>query len=196
MENYSTETLSFLSSINLIYNINKEDLRRMEVLYILHENYNKLDTIINNTTPPNPESLLEHSRTCSNNYKIGRSMCYSKYNKFCEKLDNFKKKYEKLSKTAESKGDQYTNNFIKLTDNDNSNIISTTLIGSAAGLIPLLGILYKFTPVGQMFKSPQMKLSNAHSNSIDQIRRTSLLEYENDQLNLNQQKYNIKYHPA
>ncbi|KMZ95185.1 hypothetical protein PVMG_05103 [Plasmodium vivax Mauritania I] len=144
MEDHCTETLfPFFNSTNLIYNINEEDLRRMEILYILYKNYNKLDTIINNVTPQEPKSLLEPSRTCSNNYKIGRSMCYGKYNKFCEKLKDFKTKYENLYKTAESKGDQYTNNFKKLTDYENSNIISSTVIGSAAGLIPLFGILYK-----------------------------------------------------
>ncbi|KMZ89586.1 hypothetical protein PVBG_03307 [Plasmodium vivax Brazil I] len=143
MENHCIKTLPFSSQTNFIYNINKEDLGRMEILYILYKNYNKLDTIINNVTPQEPKSLLEPSRTCSNNYKIGRSMCYGKYNKFCEKLKDFKTKYENLYKTAESKGDQYTNNFKKLTDYENSNIISSTVIGSAAGLIPLFGILYK-----------------------------------------------------
>ncbi|KNA02421.1 hypothetical protein PVNG_05042 [Plasmodium vivax North Korean] len=197
MENYSTETLlPLIYSSNLIYNIDNEHLSRMKVLYILHDNYVKLDTIINKSTPPNPESLLEYSSTCSDNYKRARYLCEDKYRKFCEKLDSFKKNYEELFITAEGKGEQYTNNFKKLTEYDNSNIISTTLIGSAAGLIPLLGILYKFTPIGQVFNSQKRKLPKGHSNNIDEIMKTSLLNYENEQLNFNQEKYNIEYHPA
>ncbi|KNA02168.1 hypothetical protein PVNG_05509 [Plasmodium vivax North Korean] len=144
MEDHCSETLSrFVSSTNLIYNINEEDLSRMEVLYILHDNYNKLDTILKDSTSPQPESLLTPSSTCSYNYSIARYMCYGENNKFCQILEKFKREYEELFNTAKTKGDQYANNFKKLTDYDNSNIISTTLIGSAVGLIPLMGILYK-----------------------------------------------------
>ncbi|KMZ95219.1 hypothetical protein PVMG_05137 [Plasmodium vivax Mauritania I] len=144
MENHCINTLlRFVTLTNLIYNINDEDISRMNVLYILHENYSQLDKIINDSTPPKPESLLELSSTCSDNYIKAKYMCYGNYNKFCEKLKDFKTKYEKLFKTAQRKGNQYTNNFKELTDYDNINIISTTVIGSAVGLIPLLGILYK-----------------------------------------------------
>ncbi|VUZ99935.1 PIR protein [Plasmodium vivax] len=197
MENHCINTLlRFVTSTNLIYNINDEDISRMNVLYILHGNYSQLDKIINDSTPPKPESLLELSSTCSDNYIKAKYMCYGNYNKFCEKLKDFKTKYDNLFKTAESKGEKYTNNFKKLTDYDNINIISTTVIGSAVGLIPLLGILYKFTPIGQIFNSQKRKLHKDHSNNIDEIIKTSLLNYENEQLNLNQDKYNIDYQPT
>ncbi|VVA00327.1 PIR protein [Plasmodium vivax] len=161
MENHCMNTLSrFVSSTNLIYHINEDDLNRMKALYILHNNYN------------------------------------DKYKEYCKQLDKFKTKYEKLFITAKSKGKEFANNFKKITDYDNSNIISTTIIGSAVGLIPLLGILYKFTPMGQMFNSKKWNLSINHDNNIDEIRKTSLLDYENEQLNLKQEKYNIEYHPA
>ncbi|VUZ93222.1 PIR protein [Plasmodium vivax] len=145
MENHCFYTLfPFLNSPNLIYNINEEHLSRMELLYILHENYSKLNTILNINTSAEPKTLLEPSSECSNYYESARY-------KF---------------------------------------------IGSAVGIIPLLGILYKFTPIGQMFKSPQSKLPKGHSNNIDEIMKTSLLNYENEQLNFNQEKYNIEYHPA
>ncbi|KMZ88810.1 hypothetical protein PVBG_05722 [Plasmodium vivax Brazil I] len=196
MESHCTETLSLNYSSNLIYSINHEDLNRMEVLYTLHENYSKLDNILNKGTSQEPELLLKLSGACSDNYIKAKYMCYGNYNKFCEKLDNFKRKYEGLFKTAQSKGNQYTNNFKELTDYDNSNIISTTVIGSAVSLIPLLGILYKFTPIGQIFNSQKRKLHKDHSNNIDEIIKTSLLNYENEQLNLNQDKYNIDYQPT
>ncbi|KMZ76768.1 hypothetical protein PVIIG_05849 [Plasmodium vivax India VII] len=197
MENHCMNTLSSSTySSKLIYDINQEDLNRMKALYILHENYSKLDNILNKGTPQEPESLLEPSRICSYTYKSARYMCNEKYEKFCEKLDKFKIEYDKLHITAKTKGEQFANNLKKLTDYDNSNIISTTLIGSAVGLIPLLGILYKFTPIGQKLKSQKRKLSKGHSNNIDEIIKTSLLNYENDQLNLKQEKYNIEYHPS
>ncbi|KNA01603.1 hypothetical protein PVNG_05968 [Plasmodium vivax North Korean] len=197
IEDHCMNTLSlYISSPILIYNINEEDLSRMKVLYILHENYNKLHSILNNETASEPHLLLPPSSKCSMNYKSANNMCNSKYKKFCEKLKKFKTEYDKLFKIAESKGDDFAKNFIKLTDKENSNIISSTVIGSAVGLIPLFGILYKFTPIGQIFNSHKSKLSKGHSNSIDEIRRTSFLNYENEQLNLNQEKYNIEYHPA
>ncbi|KMZ88665.1 hypothetical protein PVBG_06095 [Plasmodium vivax Brazil I] len=143
MESHCTETLSLNYSSNLIYSINHEDLNRMEVLYTLHENYSKLDNILNKGTSQEPESLMEPSRICSYTYNSASYMCYDNKNKFCQILENFKRKYEELFKTAESKGDGYAKIFKKLTDYDNINIISTTVIGSAVGLIPLLGILYK-----------------------------------------------------
>ncbi|KMZ77188.1 hypothetical protein PVIIG_05704 [Plasmodium vivax India VII] len=190
-------TLSrFVSSTNLIYHINEDDLNRMKALYILHNNYSKLDTILNNSTSPKPELLLEPSDICSYTYSSAKYMCDDKYKEYCKQLDKFKTKYEKLFITAKSKGKEFANNFKKITDYDNSNIISTTIIGSAVGLIPLLGILYKFTPMGQMFNSKKWNLSINHDNNIDEIRKTSLLDYENEQLNLKQEKYNIEYHPA
>ncbi|CAI7721810.1 PIR protein [Plasmodium vivax] len=197
MESHCMNTLSrFVSSTNLIYHINEDDLNRMKALYILHNNYSKLDTILNNSTSPKPELLLEPSDICSYTYSSAKYMCDDKYKEYCKQLDKFKTKYEKLFITAKSKGKEFANNFKKITDYDNSNIISTTIIGSAVGLIPLLGILYKFTPMGQMFNSKKWNLSINHDNNIDEIRKTSLIDYENEQLNLKQEKYNIEYHPA
>ncbi|VUZ99606.1 PIR protein [Plasmodium vivax] len=196
MEDHCSETLSrFVSSTNLIYNINEEDLSRMEVLYILHDNYNKLDTILKDSTSPQPESLFTPSSTCSYNYSIARYMCYGENNKFCQILEKFKREYEELFNTAKTKGDQYANNFKKLTDYDNSNIISTTLIGSAVGLIPLMGILYKFTPMGQMFRSNKGIVNNIISNNDEQMTNISLMEQENEPLRFKQGTYNMKYQP-
>ncbi|KMZ89797.1 hypothetical protein PVMG_06065 [Plasmodium vivax Mauritania I] len=141
--NHCVETFSPSSRFNLEHNINNIDLEKMNKLYNLYQKYHNLNSIFITSALQNPTLLLEPSNQCINEYNLARPMCYDENDKFCEKLRNFKSKYQNLYAQAQAKGTNFSKNFKRLPEEENSNIISSALLGSIFGLIPLFGLLYK-----------------------------------------------------
>ncbi|KMZ96502.1 hypothetical protein PVNG_06399 [Plasmodium vivax North Korean] len=125
-----------------IYNIREEDLKKINLLYGLYENYKKLDKILNPNQQDNPELLLELSSKCCRDYAEANYLCNGEDNKFCKKLQGFKIKYQGLYGKLNGKSSEYSNKFIKLSQCGN-NSMSTALIGTTVGLVPLMVGLYK-----------------------------------------------------
>ncbi|KMZ77310.1 hypothetical protein PVIIG_06118 [Plasmodium vivax India VII] len=152
MEQQCVETLKLNYSSDFIYHIDEEDFQKMKLLYILYENYSILNKLINNSTSEEPKLLLDPSNNCYDNYKKARNMCYDKNNKFCQKLEKFKSKYEALYTILETKDEEFSKNFKRLPEDENSKIISTATIGSVVGLIPLFGVLYRVSKLNIKFR--------------------------------------------
>ncbi|KMZ96406.1 hypothetical protein PVNG_05868 [Plasmodium vivax North Korean] len=136
-------TLTFGFPPDFMYNIREEDLNKMNLLYGLYENYKKLDNILNDSQENNQDLLLEHSNKCCSYYVKANYLCNDENNKFCSELENFKTKYVGLYSKLEGKSLEYSKNFIKLTQCKDTNVISTALMGTTVGLVPLLVGLYK-----------------------------------------------------
>ncbi|CAG9476501.1 unnamed protein product [Plasmodium vivax] len=192
MEPQCSDTLSLIFESNYIYHIVEKDFTKMKLLFSLYTNYSKLNSILSKSTIENPESLLGPSTICSNDYKTASYLCYSEKGKFCEKLDKFKLKYEELYVTLETKEGELSKYFKRLPEDEN-NIISTAVIGSMAGLIPLFGLLYKFTPMGQLFKSKKAELTDAYRDNGGEMEKISLIDQENEHFRFHEGAYNIKY---
>ncbi|KMZ82970.1 hypothetical protein PVIIG_05265 [Plasmodium vivax India VII] len=134
--------------LNLICDINKDDLYKMNILYRLYENYTELNDIIETKLDENKGSLLTLSTACCPDYNEANYICNSgninnNIGTFCDKFNEFKSKYDDLYQKVAQKGDDYSNNFIKLEECPNTKIITTAVTGSIIGLMPLLGVLYK-----------------------------------------------------
>ncbi|SCA83479.1 VIR protein [Plasmodium vivax] len=185
------------TSNNPIYDIEKNELYKMNILYSLYENYSKHDDIIENKFDLYKQSLSTLSTECCPDYIKASYICNedNKKNnpKFCEKLRAFELKYEQLYGKVAKKGSEFSDNFIKLTECHNPKIITTAVTGSIVGLIPLLGVLYKFTPMGQVLRSKIGILNNDISKNDEQMTNISLIEQENEPLRFKQGTYNIKY---
>ncbi|KMZ96105.1 hypothetical protein PVNG_04494 [Plasmodium vivax North Korean] len=176
-----------------IYNIREEDLKKINLLYGLYENYKKLDKILNPNQQDNPELLLELSSKCCRDYAEANYLCNGEDNKFCKKLQGFKIKYQGLYGKLNGKSSEYSNKFIKLSQCGN-NSMSTALIGTTVGLVPLMVGLYKFTPLRQFINSKKGKLTQEYRNNDDQIRNIMLMDHGSEQKSSQQETYNIKYH--
>ncbi|CAI7724129.1 PIR protein [Plasmodium vivax] len=181
----------------LIYDIDKDELNKMNNLFNLYEKYSKLNYIIDNDEGLDKQSLLSVSTECCIDYIKASNICNPDNNninsKFCEKLKNFESEYEKLYKKDGAKGSDFSDNFIRLSECGNTKIMSNKLLGSMVGIIPLFGILYKFTPMGQVLKSKIGILNKDISKNDEEMANISLMEQENDQLRFQKGTYNIKY---
>ncbi|KMZ89811.1 hypothetical protein PVMG_06166 [Plasmodium vivax Mauritania I] len=143
MEGYLWGPLPSYYSSDFAYNIKEEDLNKMNILYNLYKNYSKIQSALQNE-PCKPEDLkLDCSNECFLEYKLHRSRCRGVQNKFCKELETFKTNYENLYEKVEAKGKDCSKFFKRLPENENSNIISISLLGSGLGSISLFGILYK-----------------------------------------------------
>ncbi|VUZ93678.1 PIR protein [Plasmodium vivax] len=177
--------------VSVIYDIKKDDLYKMNILYNLYENYIKLKNIIDTDSRLEKQSLLPHSTACCTDYIEAKYICNGGNNNsstFCKKLRTFESKYEQLYQKFNEKTSEFSDDLIKLSECPNTKIITTAVTGSIIGLIPLFGVLYKFTPMGQVLRSKMGILNND-----DEITNVSLMEQENEQLRLQKGKYNIKY---
>ncbi|CAI7718372.1 Plasmodium vivax Vir protein, putative [Plasmodium vivax] len=180
-----------------INDIDKDDLYKMNILYNLYENYNILNAIDYTNSEQDKRQLLTHSTACCPDYIKASYICNDddedKNPKFCEELETFKSKYHVLYQSVIKKGSDYSDYFMTLSNCPNSKIITTAVTGSIIGLIPLFGVLYKFTPLGQMFRSKKGKLNNYISNNDEDMINMSLMEHENEQIKFQKRTFNIKY---
>ncbi|KMZ96042.1 hypothetical protein PVNG_05980 [Plasmodium vivax North Korean] len=143
LSNHCMHTLRFVSPPSFsIYNIREEDLKKMNLLYGLYENYRKLNDILSGSQHDKAGLLLGPSAKCCSDYAEANYLCNDENNKFCAQLKKFKTKYDGLYNTQIAINPEYTNNFKKLSE-CNNNTVSTAVIGTTVGLVPLLVGLYK-----------------------------------------------------
>ncbi|KMZ76565.1 hypothetical protein PVIIG_06203 [Plasmodium vivax India VII] len=133
--------------VSVIYDIKKDDLYKMNILYNLYENYIKLKNIIDTDSRLEKQSLLPHSTACCTDYIEAKYICNGGNNNnsstFCKKLGTFESKYEQLYQKFNEKTSEFSDDLIKLSECPNTKIITTAVTGSIIGLIPLFGVLYK-----------------------------------------------------
>ncbi|SCA60342.1 Plasmodium vivax Vir protein, putative [Plasmodium vivax] len=182
---------------NLIYDINKDYLNKMNTLYNLYDNYSKLNAIDYAKTDQVKQQLLTLSTASCTHYNKAKYICNEdnrKNNlKFCDKLEAFESKYKDLYQIVDTKPSEISNNFIKLAECPNTKIIASSVIGSIVGLIPLFGVLYKFTPMGQVLRSKMGIINNDINNTEEDMTNISLMEQEKEPLKFQKGIYNIKY---
>ncbi|KMZ88530.1 hypothetical protein PVBG_06135, partial [Plasmodium vivax Brazil I] len=101
-------------SEGLIYDIDKDELNKMNNLFNLYEKYSKINYIIDNEAGLDKQSLLSVSTECCIDYIKASNICNPDNNninsKFCEKLKNFESEYEKLYKKDGAKGSDFSDN--------------------------------------------------------------------------------------
>ncbi|VUZ99740.1 PIR protein [Plasmodium vivax] len=199
IESQFTANTDFNVHIGLIDNINKDDLYKMNILYRLYKIYTDLDDIVDNATNHVKKKLSSLSSACCTDYLVANYMCNGgngdniNPSQFCMQLQKFKKKYEGLYVRVNRNGVEYSNNFIQLTQ-CNNNTVSTALIGTTVGLVPLLVGLYKFTPLRQLMNFKKGKLTQEYRNNEDEMRNIMLMDQGSEHISSQQGTYNIKYH--
>ncbi|CAG9474520.1 Plasmodium vivax Vir protein, putative [Plasmodium vivax] len=196
MEGYLWGPLPSYYSSDFSYNIKSEDLTKMNALYNLYKNYSKLNSALEKKSCKPEDLKLNCSNDCFHEYKLLSYRCIGVQNKFCNQLEIFKSDYEKLYQRVQAKGEDYSKFVKPLPEYDNSNIVSISLLGSGLGSISLFGFLYKFTKLGQIFKSNNRRLTKGYSNNDDELRKISSMNHENEPINFQEEKYNIKYYSA
>ncbi|SCA60105.1 Plasmodium vivax Vir protein, putative [Plasmodium vivax] len=197
LESQITGTGVFGTDLVCIHNINMNDLNKMNILYSLYEKYSKLNDIIKNKFEQHKQSLSTLSTACCLDYIKASYLCNDDNMNnnpiFCKKLDTFKLKHDALHTEVVSKDSEYSDQFIKLSECHNNKIITTAVTGTVVGLIPLLGVLYKFTPMVQVLRSKMGILNNDISKNDEEMIKMSLMDQENEQIPFQKKTYNIKY---
>ncbi|KMZ95065.1 hypothetical protein PVMG_05592 [Plasmodium vivax Mauritania I] len=147
IESQFTGGSEIVLNLSFIYHIDKDELDKMSILYRLYKNYTDLDGILENAANDVKVKSLSLSTACCKDYLEARYICDTSKNnsgsRFCEKLKDFKSKYDQLDGKVNKQGSDFSNYFIKLSECPNNQIITTAVTGSIVGLIPLFGILYK-----------------------------------------------------
>ncbi|CAI7718329.1 PIR protein [Plasmodium vivax] len=193
-ESHCIKDFGVILDADIIYNINKDDLYKMNILYSLYNKYTEIDTILKNTSQVDKQSLLNLSNACCTHYNQASYICNGDNNStFCTKLKSFDLKYEQLYSKLVGQGYDFSDYFTKLSECPNTKIIATAVTGTVVGLIPLVGVLYKFTPMGQMFISKNGILNKDIRNNDEEMINMSLMEQENEALKFQKGTYNIKY---
>ncbi|CAI7718641.1 PIR protein [Plasmodium vivax] len=199
LESQITGPDGFIIDLEFKDDINKDDLNKMNILYRLHKIYTDINGILENDSEDVKKTLSSLSTACCTDYLVANYMCNggngddSNNSQFCIQLKKFKTTYEKLYNTVDGKGPEYSKNFIKLTQ-CNNNIMSTALIGTTVGLVPLLVGLYKFTPIRQFINSKKGKLTQEYRNNDDEMTNAMLMDQQSEYIGSQQGTYNIKYH--
>ncbi|KMZ92298.1 hypothetical protein PVMG_03653 [Plasmodium vivax Mauritania I] len=145
LESHITGIGDHYVNLFFIYDINKDDMYKMNILYSLYEKYIKLKTIIESTLEQKKQ-VLPLSTECCTDFVQAKYICKDDKNNgstFCKKLESFETKYKMLYPKFEAKRSEFSDSLIKLEECSNTKIITTAVTGTVVGLIPLLGVLYK-----------------------------------------------------
>ncbi|SCA83375.1 Plasmodium vivax Vir protein, putative [Plasmodium vivax] len=197
VESHALHNLQYYLTNTLIHDIDKDDLNKMNKLYNLYEKYSKLNAVIDNKLYLDKESFLSLSIACCTDYNYISYLCNDSNENnnsiFCQKLKTFQTKYEQLHNNVGQKKPDFSDSLIKLSECPNNKIISTAVTVTVVGLIPLIGVLYKFTPMGQVLRSKMGILNNDISNNDEEMINMTLMKQENEPLKFQQGTYNIKY---
>ncbi|SBT72710.1 Plasmodium variant antigen protein Cir/Yir/Bir/Plasmodium vivax Vir protein, putative [Plasmodium ovale] len=78
-----------------IYDIEAEEFQRMNTLYNLYDNFNKLNKKIKENNPKE-EEYMTYAKNCIKEYQKFNESCTGDGEKFCKILSNFKIKYEAI----------------------------------------------------------------------------------------------------
>ncbi|KMZ79558.1 hypothetical protein PVIIG_00832 [Plasmodium vivax India VII] len=145
IENQCLYSFPLNSLLHFSYDINRDDIINLNILYDLYKIYNKINSIISSPSG-NPDDLqLDCSDKCFDGYKLVRTKCIGLKNKFCDQLNKFKQKYEALYPIVDNKGGKFSEHFKRLPEDNNISIITTSVLGSAVGLTSLYFLLHKVT---------------------------------------------------
>ncbi|SCA59583.1 VIR protein [Plasmodium vivax] len=200
IESQFTGTDHYAVVLDFIYDIKKDELDKMNILYRLYKIYTDLDSIVDNADDMVKNKLSSLSTACCTDYLVANYMCNGgngdniNPSQFCMQLQKFKTKYIGLYERVDRNGPEYSKNLIKLSECKNTNVMSTALIGTTVGLVPLLVGLYKFTPLRQLINSNKGKLTQEYRNNDDEMRNIMLMDQKSEQISSQQGRYNIKYH--
>ncbi|SCA59980.1 Plasmodium vivax Vir protein, putative [Plasmodium vivax] len=201
LESQITGTGEFGTDLVCIHNINMNDLNKMNILYSLYDKYTDIDGILENRTSGDTKLLLSHSTACCTDYLEANYICNggndnnnNNHSKFCTQLKKFETTYANLYNRVDGNGSEYINNFKRLAQCKDTNVISTALVGTTVGLVPLLVGLYKFTPLRQLINSNKGKLTQGYRNNDDEMRNIMLMDQGSENISSQQGTYNIKYH--
>ncbi|KMZ83418.1 hypothetical protein PVBG_06104 [Plasmodium vivax Brazil I] len=128
-----------------IYDFDKNDLYKMNILYSLYAKYSKLNAVIESKLVLDKEAFLSLSNECCTDYNKTNYICNDNNNTsiFCKKLNDFMLKYGELYSNIDKKKPEFSDYFKSLSSCGNTKIISTAVTGTFLGLIPLFGVLYK-----------------------------------------------------
>ncbi|KMZ83998.1 hypothetical protein PVBG_06353 [Plasmodium vivax Brazil I] len=80
---------------NYMYYIEDDDVKNMNVLYHLYNNYKEMNDIIKSEIP-NKETFMKYANNCVDKYKSLDIQCNVRHTNFCNYLNAFKEKYNKI----------------------------------------------------------------------------------------------------
>ncbi|CAG9474676.1 unnamed protein product [Plasmodium vivax] len=208
------------------FNDNLHKPEELIKLRIFNDNIEKFHNLLNNTDVSKNCFFKRYFHECVNTYiDLNGQICSEEKKGIainegtCEILGMFSTLYPSFLHVAKSKGyelpDLYSSKPYEVvsctseetkvesssTDSNNSNkSISRTVptaIGTMAAIPPFLALIYRFTPVGTMFRSKNKKDINVFNNIDEEIEKELYYPiHENSTINSSPPKYNVTYGPA
>ncbi|KMZ89612.1 hypothetical protein PVMG_06069 [Plasmodium vivax Mauritania I] len=157
IETYFNDIFQDGFAMGKMYDIKNDDFNNIKALYFLYNKYITLHNILSKPLKEEEKVELDTRNDCYVDYIKARASCIRNENKYCEKLKDFKSKYEALFSLQEGKNQEFNNNFKKLPDDSDvlellntilfeenfHSIITIPIILSIFGMILLLFIFYK-----------------------------------------------------
>ncbi|CAI7722638.1 PIR protein [Plasmodium vivax] len=217
---FSDISENFYSNIKNNYKnfISKESLKRsvetiqpmnfeyMKILDNLYKNYSEFYTIISSGTKYVEESCNKYTQGCHDSYELGIQKCSDKSSELYKALQSFKETYENSFKFPDigeicdsiklkelRSYDEIKRSSTELiTENDKNNMF-TPVFAPTVGVLGTLIIFYKFTPLGPWLRNTVNKKKEI-KNTINRETHGLLKGDENNNININNGPYNVKYH--
>ncbi|CAG9485762.1 unnamed protein product [Plasmodium vivax] len=210
MESYCVKTFEFVVLLDVIYDLDKGELDKMNILYNLYYNYYKIFKD-DNIVCDGKSTCSQYTKNCLKYYGDGIIKCPNREtDNFCRELDDFRDKYEQLRKRTDiSKNGYKPSDMESLPTRDQAiylrgsalqnlkNIVIWALyiMGPTVGISLIFLYFYKYTTFGKWICAKRNK-KKIMSDSINQ--ETYFLQYnlEDDNISCTKRPYNVSYHSS
>ncbi|CAI7722592.1 PIR protein [Plasmodium vivax] len=191
-----------------IHDINKKELKNLNILYNLRQKYSKIYNWVTSQTEGNKDICTKNADDLFNDYMFAINDCSSNESTFCKLLCNLREEYNSLFK-AHDMGSACKAKITELPTYDDiypsvrsssikidRSTMSIPLLGPIIGLVFILTFFYRFTAIGPWLRNKVRSIFSRGSNKNKTRNELMLQNFDNKNINSSPGIYNITYNSA
>ncbi|SCO74568.1 Plasmodium vivax Vir protein, putative [Plasmodium vivax] len=191
----------------ILEDIDRDLLEKMELLDKLYKNYFEIYYIFNSTGNQQIQKCWQYSNVCIEDYIKARKLCLDRSDYFYKALMRFKRTYKNFYTEAIWKDSSNAAYVLKIPadykiedltfyamEDETFTLILISLFSSVFAVFVILIYIYMFTPIGSRMRARRANKKKKFRNQDDNSKKS--LQYSADFCNLgsNSRKYNLSYH--
>ncbi|CAI7722604.1 Plasmodium vivax Vir protein, putative [Plasmodium vivax] len=191
-----------------IHDIDKNELKKLNLLYNLRHKYGKIYNWMTSQTRGSNDICSKNADDLFKDYMEVVNDCSSYESTFCKLLCNLREEYNMAFKTydennecnaMETKLQTYDEIHLSASTSSSkidSNTMSIPLLGPTIGLVFILTFFYRFTPIGPWLRNKVRTTFSRGSNKNKNRNELLLQNFDNQNINSSPGTYKITYNSA
>ncbi|CAG9485488.1 unnamed protein product [Plasmodium vivax] len=191
-----------------IHDINKKELKNLNILYNLRQKYSKIYNWVTSQTEGNQHICKKSADDVFKDYMVAINDCSANESTFCKLLCNLRVDYniafdkyggENECQAKEIRLQTYDEIYPSVRSSSikiDRNTMSIPLLGPIIGLVFILTFFYRFTAIGPWLRNKVRSIFSRDSNKNANRNELFLQNFDKQNINARPGVYNITYNSA